>query len=490
MKQKISLLILCLITISIYTINGQKVRDNSQRTSGGFDYTDVYILESVTFFEPSGMFGYLDWIQIISDFDPNMPISGNQNTIAWQNGMKFKPIGYVSGVKSRVSAEFQIDCSSGNNSVYFARALNNEGYNFPPQQLVAGNGTYTYVANECEKDFEEETIKYWENFELQWQISNNSNGPWLDVEVSKNYLYVTHKRPILGQAINAQYPTYIHHTTLHLSCLNGQGLSDEQLIVESIYDEFEDKSVKRFGGTKDIQYWGPGIFLLFPQCRPIHGMLSLENTTCGTWAQFFNDMIRIQGVSGSVISVLDWYNILGSTPNGLNHMANFQIDVNNFFQGDNNWFYYGIPDPENPNNVFPISEFSVKNWDTSLIVPRTFVMSEADLNHMPLDTEFSLILDNSLHISWAEQLGMPDQGYDDPKSEHTNHAIVKYEGKYYDPSYGTVPKNSPDDWETDGLEFFQSYLGYTALINGLETDVRITWIAESNTSQLQSRFTH
>ena len=92
MKLKISFFLFWLLMLGANDIYGQKDVDKGIRMSGGFDYSAVYDLNSVTFWEPSGIFNYKGWIQIMSDNDPNIPISGSSNTLAWENGSKAKPI--------------------------------------------------------------------------------------------------------------------------------------------------------------------------------------------------------------------------------------------------------------------------------------------------------------------------------------------------------------------------------------------------------------
>ena len=46
----------------------------------------------------------------------------------------------------------------------------------------------------------------------------------------------------------------------------------------------------------------------------------------------------------------------------------------------------------------------------------------------------------------------PAQGNPAPARLFLDHALVKYNGKIYDPSYGTGPFNSLKDWENASLE--------------------------------------
>lgn len=49
---------------------------------------------------------------------------------------------------------------------------------------------------------------------------------------------------------------------------------------------------------------------------------------------------------------------------------------------------------------------------------------------------------------------MPGQGNPNPPGGFFNHFIVKYDGKYYDPSYGGGPFDTQNDWENASLDGF------------------------------------
>ncbi len=156
--------------------------------SNTFDYANVYTLKKVNFWETVGIFGFEDWVQIMSDADPNIAISGTDNFTAWENGQKKDTIAYVSDSKSQVEAEFIISCNAGSGQVLYTRATYADGYNFPSRPLMLNNGLYRYPKTSYDKKFDKEVVSYCKNFALKWQICYNANGPWIDVETSKNYI--------------------------------------------------------------------------------------------------------------------------------------------------------------------------------------------------------------------------------------------------------------------------------------------------------------
>jgi hypothetical protein len=59
--------------------------------------------------------------------------------------------------------------------------------------------------------------------------------------------------------------------------------------------------------------------------------------------------------------------------------------------------------------------------------------------------------------------------------------VIKYNNKYYDPSYGTTIKDSANDWETaslDGFGYGGVYIAYTKPITGEVS--RLMWVYQFN----------
>lgn len=158
MKQKRTKILLLLLMVNISSLIGQQ-NGFKGKLSNSFGYEDVYKLRKVTFWESAGFFGYQSWIQIMSDDDPNDPISSSSSTIAWENCNKVKRIAYVSNSKARVVAEFEISCSGGNASKYYGKATNDDGYDFPVRELTLSNGRYIYPKTDCDQKFDGKVVR-------------------------------------------------------------------------------------------------------------------------------------------------------------------------------------------------------------------------------------------------------------------------------------------------------------------------------------------
>lgn len=88
----------------------------------------------------------------------------------------------------------------------------------------------------------------------------------------------------------------------------------------------------------------------------------------------------------------------------------------------------------------------------------------------------------------SELPGASGQGNTDPRSEFENHAIVKYNGKYYDPSYGSSIANDANSWETPALDGFGSILRYIDVLK--EKDFYLNWVGYINNTTQQSNVNH
>ena len=219
-------------------------------------------------------------------------------------------------------------------------------------------------------------------------------------------------------------------------------------------------------------------------------MLQFENTTCGTWSNFFRDMIKIQGDNNIRSYGVDWYRKLSLTPNGQALIQQYFDDLGTFFQGAPEASGYPVVYGQGQNAYIPTT-FAVEKWDDDTYpFQLTYLMSERDNIHNVLNVpQTPKILSNGNPIPQLALTGLAGQGNDDPVSEFFNHAINEYNGQYYAPSYGTPKRSSQNDWEDESIDFFGAKA--TCMIiesNGMMKEYYLTWLAEQNTSSFQMNF--
>ncbi len=267
--------------------------------------------------------------------------------------------------------------------------------------VAAGVGTTSYV-NSFSKAFV--AAKYYAAFSLNWQFSVDGGTTWESAGETINRVYITYKAP--------QIPT-LFETVIHVSTMAAETAAGdtEASVGDAIYGKFETLSISRFDGKKAhgtsgaMTYWGyrEGDPLCVPknsgQLIPaMSQLLEYTDGRCGHWAQFFVGMLRTQGIlQGEVKGVKSNRLML----DGSGRQEGLIIKNANFGA------------PENGPNGY--------NWKEG----------------------FNFSLGGSI----AGQGGTPKmQSFQD-------HALVLFNGKLYDPSYGKIWINL-EDFETNALAGF------------------------------------
>jgi hypothetical protein len=152
-----------------------------------------------------------------------------------------------------------------------------------------------------------------------------------------------------------------------------------------------------------MKYWNPPATV----CQSLENMLADPNGngSCIAWAQLLHETLKAQGVAGSQI-----HELTTNYPDD----APFARDL----------LGRGI--------------MLVKNW--AFAGAGTAPAACAPFTHVEAEV--------------TDQPGVPGQDNPDPPGGFFNHFILKYGGKWHDPSYGTDPFASENDWENASLDGF------------------------------------
>lgn len=132
-----------------------------------------------------------------------------------------------------------------------------------------------------------------------------------------------------------------------------------------------------------------------------------------------------------------------------------------------------------PGTGEPLAIFYVNDWNITNTTFYDFTgdPGESGLEKIPVDTDGNSV----------DQVGIPAQGEDneDPFSQFTNHALVKYGGKYYDPSYGNSTVNSLSEWEDASIAGFGTTVCYPIDIPCSPASVGSKlWVEKLNTEEM------
>jgi hypothetical protein len=419
--------------------------------------------------------------------------------------LNIAPVAYASGYTPRVEVLFTNDaqtyCESSTvvakGDVYIDNILVAK---LPPKQLELGvkYGTEKMIMPEDPNSlfiFEKFIVRYIPLLTIKWYINSNqlNQNSWTLIGETKHKTYVTHMTPYEGSNPNGLATDFLE-TTLHIGCesANGVGNSGGEVftddVVGKIYDEFRDQCVKKINGNQCMGYWsGNG-----DECVYIYQFLEKEDGTCGVWAQFLNEIFRMQGIKRSRIDVVvagDNFSLSNNTGYlSMSQKQKLNEEILYFFGSDAiNVSYADV----SGNGEIPFYLF-VKNW--------SFNSSNFYLQLLDEEVGNKLEVPPTLNIlEYTKDSGVSAQGENNqsPPSIFANHAIVSYINQsghtvYLDPSYGTPMENSPgwfidqNEWESKSLSGYGTLLLYGH--KDFNFPIPVIWLDEIETSNTQTSF--
>jgi hypothetical protein len=411
-----------------------------------------------------------------------------------------RPVALLSGQKGKITAKLQ---GCGKSPIYM-KGDRPDGYDAPPQLLDA-NGVYPWA--DLATTFPAGQILFFDPFEMTWFVSTSSSGPWIEVGKSQHPLYVVKKTTGVSTE---------EHSVLYYSCKAAQGLTNDDQIAEAIFQEFADRKVSRrdnpslvSGVAKDMTYWGGvnpftnnnGIFW------SIDYFLYYEDGRCGSWANFMEAMLKVQGVNCNNRPVFSKYpkdywqanptllsDVLTEFSTSLNQSKaerfvtsldpTVEVPLNtaiNVIPNPQNHIRklsrYHWQDPANPGviNRLYSQHFLVKNWD--------FLLSQSTgqkLFYYNMEYYYNYcytvsFVEGTTNFTFPcfELDGMQAQGSSsDPQSSFADHAVVEFNGKWFDPSYGGVSYASLVEWEDANIDG----TGVTSIYTSLTGVVPASWL--------------
>jgi len=214
--------------------------------------------------------------------------------------------------------------------------------------------------------------------------------PTLPGGVSNNVVYV-----ILG----APTGTPLYWTLLDISCRAAHGKSSADDLMAGMATRFATRVLPRKRDSLVLTYWKTD----FCNTTGTRAMLASPEAwgQCGAFAEFMRDMLAAHGVAASKIGI---------------------------------------------NVVAPDAAFLVKHW-RYVTPPPT---SPTALTHrLVMPAPATPAPGTVIH---SAGMGVPGQGNPNPPPAFENHFIIKYGGRYYDPSYGAGPVADQHAWEAASID--------------------------------------
>lgn len=332
-----------------------------------------------------------------------------------------------------------------------------------PATVTLTSGSLTLSATDASNAFATKA-KFFNPFHLSWSFSLDGGTTWWPLGVSDNRVYVPLKDP---------WASSIYESLLDIS-LRGvatEGTTSSATVMTALWNQFKDPS----GGSgvtrkaMDGDNVSDGATLVYWATTGATSdwseLLDTANGQCGAFAKLFVMCAAAAGVGSS-----NDFEVLNVTPNGggyllVKHFA-FGDCIKTGTNGDADTGFSGDD----------VQITSVGASGTIAIYPGT--NGALDTNRVPDDevvtgtfpgTTFPYVFDrvNSVDLPGTidgdavDQPGVPAQGQTNPRTVFGNHFVASWNGKIYDPSYGTGSNWTMAEHEANSFD------GFAKVISGL-----------------------
>jgi hypothetical protein len=347
----------------------------------------------------------------------------------WQEGLPPAPVCYKGGDMMQLSAEFMLDGSLTDEIKVQLKGTGTNGFNIDPDEaIVFGSGEYVnLLPSNVVKAFGHR-VDFFDPFEMTWEISFDDGASWCAAGKSANPLYCTWKAPVDVEAF---------HTVVHLSCKNAKGQADEDAIFSSIWSEFADRNVSTIQG-KQLTYYQD-----WDASSTTTGyLLANGDGESSAWTEFFLDMLKIQGIQHQ-----DWY-VVATNIRNKSYGGIFIKNVTFATHGDSPTYLY----------------VNIKVDGEDVVRGNSFNWRYAQVN---------------------DAAGIPGQGTANPLSFFQNHQFLRFNGKYYDPSYG-LEAATLNEVEDNIIGVMYSY--ETITINESDINMDLNHDGDKDDSPLMNAF--
>jgi len=333
------------------------------------------------------------------------------NDYNWKDDGTTIAAAFPSGAYIQATATLTLTCANMPTDIY-VRGTGPEGINFPSQHAAVGGSTITYPATASVIPFEENKVRYFEHFTIQWEISFDTIH-WYAAGSSDSRVYVTwHDAATESPGTYGEFKYFL--SVFHIACKNADGATTEEEIVEKVWSDFVDHSVLNYYDLPLHYYKDIYTFNVF-----LYTLLKDRDGECYTWAQLFLAALKINGIS---------------YPNNyLNITAAYMPNE------------CGTPSA---------SGFLVKTW-TFVLPPagNCDFMPYTNIWDYPSETDTSYLF---MYEEVVDEPGILGQTAANPASVFGNHQLAIIGDKIYDPCYGVI-YNSVDEIYENALSGWWYY---------------------------------
>jgi hypothetical protein len=221
------------------------------------------------------------------------------------------PIAYQAGKKMKLKAMFKLAKAAVQGDKARVKVDGNEGYDLDLAKLKYDNKTMKaeLEGSSVKISFPKDTINYYGPMSLKWSVALDGKS-FEDAGNSANPVYVTLGEPnpqapptlpgVPPPAAVPPFPPLVTVVDLATRGLQGLRASPKKAIFDAIWGKFPALKVTTFGG-KDLRYWG---VLSTIDLDPLpddyfstEGLVKNVDGRCGSWQIFFTEVLRVQGIA-------------------------------------------------------------------------------------------------------------------------------------------------------------------------------------------------
>ena len=354
-----------------------------------------------------------------------------------QQSQTKSPVAYVSGTKPKVSAKFKFICTNPNppakiwiRGTHEKLDANDVKFSFEAKEVPFVIGAdIEYPSTLSDKAFTANRVNFYDyDFNIKWEYSLSSAGPWKPAGESVNPVYVTYKAP---KPKNPSEGYDYFQTLLHHGCKYGEGSPTHASLYIKVRNYYSLKQVQRGDGfvLKYYDTWDCGNLTT-------QQLLATGNGQCGAWAHMFIDVFKIQGYQ----STENYCTIKPATG------AGFYVKT---------WKFSSLPGASG-NVKYPYLNQS--HFPETGQYPDPILFPQGYNWQFGFSPETPQVRDD---VTGASPLGGQNNAH--PKSRFSNHQFVRMFTQYYDPSYGVTYSNTAAmDAAMSGYVILGKFGGYWA----------------------------
>lgn len=307
----------------------------------------------------------------------------------WREDGTVNPCAFPAGSTLTAQASMLFACENMPLAMYM-RGTGPDGILFESKPAIVAGDLFTYPATAATTPFTDNTIRYYDNFSINWEFSLD-NVTWRIVGESSSPIYVTLQQAKPEGAFSG-FKYYL--TVFDVACRNADGITTTDEMINKVWEEFTDHTVYRADGVP-MGYYKE----LFSPNVTLGSLVKYADGECYTWAQLFLAALKMHGFSQP------------------NNYMNISADYSSTGCGS-------------------ISRFLVKDWNFGTASFDCFDMPYVNVyNPDYYDADTAYIYD---YAEVTDEIGVMGQTAPNPASSFSNHQIAIVNGKYYDASYGVL----------------------------------------------------